>query len=268
MECTAQERAEAFQVEAEERSRLDKDALKLNQASDWPGHEVIWPDIGACAPQAMIYTLPPKDRPLEPQVVSTPQHEEWCEELQKTHRHGMVASSPGWIDGQYEEVASKMKLAEALTAQLHWARAEELYRKVVMIAPAYCGGHEALGAALCNQGRHAEAETVLQYAVKLYCSCLKAPDTDEARALVLLATAQAGQSRWEHALVSNRRAVELDPTSLGPKTALDKNLRLFRLLKQAAEPLQPPCKPKQMKDRPRVDSRYQSESESDTDDES
>jgi len=77
----------------------------------------------------------------------------------------------------------------------------------------FCGGHESLGASLSNQGRHSEAVAALTQAVKLYRVCVKSRNEDEARALILLATAQAGLGDWTIAEETNKQAVEVCPDS-------------------------------------------------------
>lgn len=171
-------------------------------------------------------------------------YENFYRELHKTHRYGMMirqaSSGPGAVDeAVWLKVEQLMKRGQEFGERHEWSTAELYFREAVIMAPACCESHEALGKSLVMMARYVEAETALSEALKLYRSCVKAQPVLEATAQVLLSQTLAGQGKWEHALVASRRAVELDPFSKTHKAALEKTLRLFRTLKSASEPFVP-----------------------------
>jgi len=179
----------------------------------------------------------------------------------------LMTSLSGWEKEQLSTVGQLMRHADAAVVQHDWGQAECSFLKVTELAPQFCGGHEGLGASLVNQARHPEAEACLTHACRLYKACLKANEEDEARCLVLLAQAKAGVHKWSEAIAMGTQAVELDPSSKGPRTALERHRRFARLLGEAQEPRQPePCLPSRLTKDPAsvVYTRDQSDDDSET----
>ncbi len=111
-----------------------------------------------------------------------------------------------------------MRLGNALAAKGDYEGAIAEYRKAIALEPSQPGAHNDLGYALLRKGDHHGAIAEYRMAVSL--------EPDDAQAHYNLGVALEQSEDYDRAITEYRKALALKPDYAGPRTDLDRLLRL------------------------------------------